>query len=214
MGRGELLSTLSMYDYDNSLFDEFTIPSVLSKEDMVGRILLETAEFEVLLSDFDTYKKSIGVWSRLSMDKWQKMADVLFLEDYDPFANVDRSELKTYNLRGTDDNTLTLGNTTTETQNLTNTNQIESFDSNTWQDREKNVRTGTGTFANTGTIADDGDTSKTGTIRTDVKGLSTFYSAPDSKIRIINAEVEMREKYDLENIILQDFKNQFCLQVY
>lgn len=214
MGRGELLSTLSMYDYDNTLFDNFVIPSVLTKEDMVGRILLETAEFEVLLSDFDTYKKSIGVWSRLMMDKWQKMADVLFAEDYDPFSNVNRSETKTYNLATTDDNTRTLNNKTTETQNLTSTDQIESFDSNAWQDREKNIRGGTDEYANSGTISDDGDATKTGTVKTEISGLSTYYSAPDSKIRIVSAEVEMREKYDLETIILQDFKNQFCLQVY
>ena len=214
MARGELLSTIGLYHYDNSLFDNFVIPSVLTRQDLIDRILLETAELEVLLSDFDVYKRAIGVWSRLMLDKWQKMADVLFVEDYDPFSNVNRSETKTYNLATTDDNTRTLNNSTTETPNLTTTEQIQSYDSGTWQDRNKTTRTGTDTFANTGTISDDGDATKTGTIKTDVSGLSTYYSAPDSKIRIVTAEVEMRMKYDLESIIIQDFKNEFCLQIY
>lgn len=214
MGRGELLSTLSMYNYDNTLFDNFVIPSVIDRTDMIDRILLETAEFEVVLPDLDTYKTAIGVWSRLRLEAWQKMADVLFKTNYDPFKNVDRTETKTYDLATTDDNTRTLGNTTTETRNMTDTNSIMSFDSNAFQNREQDVRGGTDTFANTGTITDDGDGSKTGTITTDIEGLSTFYSAPDSKIKIVKSEVELRLLYDLEDLILQDFKKEFCLLVY
>ena len=214
MGRGELLSTLSMYNYDNTLFDGFVIPSVIDRTDMIDRILLETAEFEVVLPDLDTYKSAIGIWSRLRLDAWQKMADVLFAQNYDPFKNVDRTETKTYDLTTTDDNTRTLDNQTEETRDMTDTNSIMSFDSNAFQNREQDVRGGTDTFANSGTITDEGDGTKTGTVTTDIEGLSTFYSAPDSKIKIVRSEVEMRMLYDLEDIILQDFKKEFCLLVY
>ena len=214
MGRGELLSTLSMYNYDNTLFDGFVIPSVVDKTDMVQRILLETAEFEVVLPDFDTYKTAIGVWSSLRLEAWQKMADVLFVQNYDPFTNVDRTETKTYDLATSDDNTRTLDNSTTETRNMTDTNKIMSYDSNSFQNREQDVREGTDTFANSGTITDEGDGTKTGTVTTEIEGLSTFYSAPDSKIKIVKGEVELRLLYDLEDLILQDFKNEFCLQIY
>lgn len=214
MARGELLSTIGLYHYDDSLFDNFVIPSVLTRQDLIDRILLETAEFEVLLSDFDVYKKAIGVWSRLMLDKWQKMADVLFNDDYDPFSNIDKRELKTYDLSSTDDNTRTLNNSTTETPNLTTTEQIQSYDSGTWQDRNKTTQTGTDVFANTGTIADDGDGTQTGTILTETSGFSSQNLMPDAKTRIVTAEVEMRMQYDLESIIIQDFKNEFCLQIY
>ena len=214
MGRGELLSTLSMYNYDNTLFDGYVIPSVIDRTDMIDRILLETAEFEVVLPDLDTYKSAIGIWSRLRLDAWQKMADVLFAQNYDPFKNVDRTETKTYDLSTTDDNTRTLDNQTEETRDMTDTNSIMSFDSNTFQNREQDVRGGTDTFSNTGTITDEGDGTKTGTVTTDIEGLSTFYSAPDSKIKIVRSEVEMRMLYDLEDMILQDFKKEFCLLVY
>ena len=214
MGRGELLSTLSMYNYDNTLFDGFVIPSVIDRTDMIDRILLETAEFEVVLPDFDTYKSAIGIWSRLRLDAWQKMADVLFAQNYDPFKNVDRTETKTYDLATSDDNTRTLDSQTEETRDMTDTNSIMSFDSNAFQNREQDVRGGTDTFANSGTITDEGDGTKTGTVTTDIEGLSTFYSAPDSKIKIVSSEVEMRMLYDLEDIILQDFKKEFCLLVY
>lgn len=214
MARGELLSTIGLYHYDNSLFDNFVIPSVLTRQDLIDRILLETAELEVLLSDFDVYKKAIGVWSRLMLDKWQKMADVLFNDDYDPFSNIDKRELKTYDLASTDDNTRTLNNGTTETQNLTSTEQIQSYDSGTWQDRSKTMRTGTDRFDNTGTISDDGDGTQTGTILTETSGFSSQNLMPDAKTRIVKAEVDMRMQYDLESIIIQDFKNEFCLQIY
>ena len=213
MGRGELLSTLSMYNYDNTLFDEFVIPNVIDRTDMIDRILLETAEFEVVLPDFDTYKTSIGIWSRLRLDAWQKMADVLFKTGYNPFFNLDKKETKTYDLATSDDNTRTLDNQTEETRDMTDTNSIMSFDSNTFQNREQDVRGGTDTFANSGTITDEGDGTKTGTITTEVVGINSVLS-PDAKAKVVKAEVDLRLLYDLEDLILQDFKKEFCLLVY
>lgn len=210
MARGELLSTIGLYHYDDSLFENFVIPAVLTRQDVIDRILIDTAELEVLLTDFDVFKKAIGVWSRLMLDKWQKMADVLFVDDYDPFSNIDKRELKTYDLDTTDDSTRTMTNGTTETQNLASTEQIQSYDSGTWQDRSRTSRTGTDQFNTTGSISDDRDGSQTGTILTETSG----YTLSESKTKIIQSEVEMRMKYDLESIIIQDFKNEFCLQIY
>ena len=35
MARGELLSVLGMYMYDDTLFDNFVIPDVIDKQDMI-----------------------------------------------------------------------------------------------------------------------------------------------------------------------------------
>lgn len=213
MGRGEILSTLSMYNYDNTLFDGFVIPSVIDRTDMIDRILMETAEFEVVLPDLDTYKSAIGIWSRLRLEAWQKMADVLFKTDYNPFFNLDKKETKTYDLATSDDNTRTLDNQTEETRDMTDTNSIMSFDSNAFQNREQDIRGGTDTFANSGTITDEGDGTKTGTITTEVVGINSVLS-PDAKAKVVKAEVDLRLLYDLEDLILQDFKKEFCLLVY
>lgn len=216
MAKGEFLSTLGLYHFDSTLFDEFVIPTQItaSKQDLIDRICLETAELEVLLPNPLVFKKAIGVWSRLCLDKWQKMADVLYKQNYNPFENVDREEVRTFDLATSDDNTRTLDYTDKNTRDLTDTTQMESYDSSTWQDRSKLIQGGTDTLDHDGTIKDEGDGTKTGTVTTTNKGLSTFYSAPDSKIRIVRSEVEMRMEYDLESIILQEFKNEFCLQVY
>lgn len=214
MARGELLSVLGFYMYDDTLFDNFVIPSVITKQDLVDRICYETAELEVLLTNPEVLKTAIGVWSRLRLDTWNRMADVLFKTNYNPFENVDRTETKTYDLASTDNNTRSLDYTDENTRDLTDTNQMESYDSNNWQDRSKLIQGGTDTLTHDGTITDEGDGSKTGTITTTNKGLSTFYSAPDSKIKIVKSEVELRMMYDLEDIIVQDFKKEFCLLVY
>lgn len=216
MAKGEFLSTLGLYHFDSTIFDEFVIPTqlTLAKQDLVDRICLETAELEVLLPNPLVFKKAIGVWSRLCLDKWQKMADVLFAQDYDPFTNVDRTETKEFDLTMSDDNMRTLNYVDKDTKDLTDTNKIESYDSSTFQNRSQLVQSGTDTLNHNGTIQDEGDGTKSGTITTTTSGLSTFYSAPDSRIRIVQSEVEMRKEYDLENIILQEFKNEFCLQVY
>lgn len=213
MARGELLSVLGMYMYDDTLFDNFVIPDVIDKQDMIDRICYETAELEVLLTNFDVLKIAIGVWSRLRLDVWQRMADALFKQGYDPFVNVDRTETRTFDIATTDNNERTLDYTDKDTKNLTDTTQMESFDSNTWQDRSKYTQSGTDTLDHDGTISDEGDGSKTGTITTELSGLN-YNLIPDSLSRIVTSEVELRMKYDLEDLILQDFKKEFCLLVY
>ena len=213
MARGELLSVLGMYMYDDTLFDNFVIPDVIDKQDMIDRICYETAELEVLLTNLEIFKKAIGVWSRLRLDVWQRMADALFKKNYDPFVNVDRKEIRTFDIATTDNNERTLDYTDKDTKDLTDTTQMESFDSNTWQDRTKYIQSGTDTLDHDGTISDEGDGSKTGTITTELSGLN-YNLIPDSLSRIVTSEVELRMKYDLEDLILQDFKKEFCLLVY
>lgn len=94
MARGQFLSILGLYNYDNSLFDNISLPSVIDKDTLVNNLLMECAEFELLYTDLDMMKFAIKQWSAKRLHAWERIALVLY-EDYDPFINIKRDEERT-----------------------------------------------------------------------------------------------------------------------
>lgn len=94
MARGVKLSLLGLYNWNNTLFDNLVLPNEIDKDTLVNNLLLESAELELLFTDFDTMKFAIGEWSKKRLHAWERMASVLY-EDYDPFINIKRDEERT-----------------------------------------------------------------------------------------------------------------------
>ena len=118
----------------------------------------------------------------------------------------------------------------TRTDNLTQTTEVSAFDANTFTNRDKVTNGGTqrnaGTRANTGTVRDAGSLANTGTVRNagtvsdNGNSLVTehFHLEGDSAITdaqdVARKEIELRSRYELDDYIINDFKNRFCLLVY
>lgn len=85
------LTMIGLYEYDNTLFDNLSLPEGLDKDTLVDNILLRSGEFEVIYPDADFMKFSIGAWSR----KWNatitRWVTALAIE-YNPLENYDRYE--------------------------------------------------------------------------------------------------------------------------
>jgi len=183
------LSILGLYNYDNTIFDDMALPAVITdkgNEYLVhGSILLEYAEMEVLYPDPVIMKQAIAIWSKSRFQAWTKMADVLY-ENYDPFINIKRDEIRTItqerDLAGTG----------------TSTNKVSAWNAASYSDRSMN----------------DTSTTDTGTITTTenfhVEGDSAITDAQD----VLRKEMEVRIKYELINIIKEEFKERFLLQIY
>jgi hypothetical protein len=67
-----LLSTLALYQYDDTLFDELQLPDGLDRDTVINNILFNTAELEVLYPNPDTLRAMIGVWSSKNMYNWPR----------------------------------------------------------------------------------------------------------------------------------------------
>lgn len=210
MARGELLSVLGLYRYDPTIFDNMAVPYGVDKDDLVAEIIFETAELEVLIPDSDLFKSMVGVWSNLRMKSWNDMMNVLTVRGYDPFINIDRTETETRDLHGTANNTRSYNEQNENTPDLTTTDQIQSYDSGAWQDRQKRLNAGKETAKHTGSVGDNGSTSDSGTITRRTVGDSAMYT----KQNIIEQEMNIREKYDMYRIIISEFKREFCLLIY
>ena len=189
MSRGQFISILGLYNYDSTLFDMMALPDQVDKQTLVNNIVMDLAELTVIYPDPAFMKQAIGMWSERRLGTWERLADVL-TEDYDPFINIKRDEHRTItqtrDLKGTADGTST---------ELTN-----AYNSGTGTERGKTVN--------------DGTTTDTGTVITDevyhLEGDSAITDAQD----VMKKEVEVRQLYDIYNIIIKEFKNRFCLLVY
>ena len=210
MSKGVLLDIMALYNYDNTIFNNFTVPTTITwtentadgpvthtetipytKQNIIDNICLDCAELEIVYPDADYMKLVIGTWSMRRLYTWQRIADVLYRK-YDPFLNIQRNEWRTTvedrNLAGTND--------------VTGTNNVNAYDDNT------------ATGVQRGTVVTDQDTTDTGTVTT----TDVYHAEGDSAIRdrqdIIRLETQQRLANDLIDIIIEDFKKRFCLQVY
>lgn len=176
---------MAIYNYDGSIFDGLALPTQLDKDIMISTLLIETSNMSVMDTNPVILKESIRVWSQSKLRAWQKQANVLS-EDYDPFVNIKRDEVRTItqdrDLKGTNKGTVSTA----------------AWDTSDMTDRQSNdiASTDSGTITTTEHFHLEGD--------------SAITDAQDVAIK----EVNLRAEYEMYNIILQDFKKRFCLQVY
>ena len=76
---------------NKSLFDYMSLPTGIDKDNLIDNILMECGEFEVLYSDPEFMRSSIGVWSTKHYRTFEKWITALNIE-YNPLENYDRFE--------------------------------------------------------------------------------------------------------------------------
>lgn len=129
-----MLSLMGMYEYDNTILDFFHYPDkweTADKDVFVNKLLLDTAELEILYPDSDVFKMAIGYWTNAEVQNWNKLYDTTVL-NYNPIWNKDGTVTETEkhikNNNYTDvtdgkiaDHSTTNGNQNTETSGNENT---------------------------------------------------------------------------------------------
>ena len=86
-----LLTIRALYNYHPALFDGLTIPDYWNKDTLIGVILRETDEREVLYSNPDTMEIAIMHWGNSNLEQWTRLAKAMAVE-YEPLENFDRHE--------------------------------------------------------------------------------------------------------------------------
>lgn len=131
---------------NKSLFDLFTLPEAIDKDECIDNIMLDCGEFEVLYSDPYFMRSAIGVWSKKHYRTFEKWAAALAI-DYNPLENYDRIEEWTDKENEKSDvdfgdKTKTTTDSTTDTsgkseQNGNTEDLVSAFDSDSYQESEK-----------------------------------------------------------------------------
>lgn len=207
------LSIMGMYEYDNTVFDGFNAPSytdddnlihTLNRDDVINNILLQCAELELVYPSVQMMKFAIGVWSASNSRTWDKLYKSMFL-DYNPIWNVDATETETE----TNERDISRQHTgaNNETVNLTDTESVQGFNTNTWSDARKNVNSGSDNVAitNNETVNDDNE-------RINSKRRTGNIGVTASQ-DLIKKEREISD-FSIIEYITQSFKERFCLMIY
>ena len=220
MSRGATLSVLGLYKSDPSLFSEMVYPSGFSadeKQTVVCNILAECAELECLFPDPDTMKTMIGLWSKMNISVWERIFTASKLE-YNPIENYNRTELETISDDHSDTHSgidsSSASSSTINTGTDTNTNSITSYDSNTPQTHDKSELThghvvtdsGSSSFTHGEVITHDGDITRNNHTSGNI-GVTTSQ-------QMLEQEIEVSAKLNVIKMIVDSFKDRFCLLVY
>ena len=220
MSRGMRISVLGLYNYDSGLFSEMVYPSGFTddeKQTVVGNILAECAELECLFPDTGTMRTMIGLWSKLNISVWNRIFTASQLE-YNPIENYNRTEIETIEDDRTDSHSGTdsslSSNTQTNSGTDTNVNSITSYDSNNYQAHDKSDLThghtvsdsGSGSFTHGEVITHDGDITRENHTSGNI-GVTTSQ-------QMLEQEIEVSAKLNVIKMIVDSFKERFCLLVY
>lgn len=240
MSRGMRISVLGLYKADSGLFSEMVYPSGFTadeKQTTVGNILAECAELECLFPDPDTMKTMIGLWSKLNISVWERIFTASQLE-YNPIENYNRTELETISddrtdthsgndvnrLSGTDTETTSGSNTQTNAGTDTQTNSITSYDSNTQYVHDTSALQHGHTVTDNGSGSASTSYGKTETLTHGEQivheGDITRNNHTSGNIgvttsqQMLEQEIEVAAKLNVIKMIVESFKERFCLLVY
>ena len=115
-----MLSILTLYNYDPTIFAGLSLPENLDKATLISTIVLQNAELSLVYSEPETMKAMIKMWSDTSQSAWSKLAATLDLE-YNPIWNKD--------------------GTVTETEKISSEGegigQVSAFDSSNFENRDR-----------------------------------------------------------------------------
>lgn len=155
----------ALLDYDNTIFDGIVLPTGISAEDVIDKIIFKYGNTPLMHPDPAVMAYYIPKWSARRLAIWERYNKAINTE-YDPLNNYDRYEE---------------GKSTAE-------NTISADNASEYQPDSKTIVTPElHTYGNIGVTTSQ---------------------------QMLEAELNIVTRLDLINYIADDFRNEFCLDVY
>lgn len=226
------VSLLGLKRLNEGILGELVVPEGVDIELVKDNLLAETAELEVIYPDAVFMQAMIGRWSAKELPVWDRLYKTTLLE-YNPIENYDRMEEWT-EAEDTKKNTEAdaTGTSRTDTDGTStrqsNTdgvindqkyvsayNEIEftptERDNNTQNEKNESEQKDVGTVS-VKTSAEN-TTDETGNRNLLRKGRAHGNIGVTTSQQMIEAERDVA-LYNIIDVIINSFKNRFCLQVY
>jgi hypothetical protein len=208
-----LLSTLALYQYDDTLFDELQLPDGLDRDTVINNILFNTAELEVLYPNPDTLRAMIGVWSSKNMYNWTRLYTAL-TEEYNALHNFDRYEVIDETIGTTRDNVhKSSGSASAQSSNNGKSFEaVSGYNDSSMVDHTKNTSEASGSSSSSGSNTDtinDKENVKRGSNNHLYGNIGVT-----TPVQMLTGEAELRTRYNMTDIITTNFKQTFCLMIY
>ena len=215
MWRTEILSTLMLYKYDNTIFNGFIVPVGLDKQLAIDTILTETADMSVIYTSPDMLKTQIDLWCRRDFHIWEELYKTMYY-DYNPIENYDRHE--TEHILDVDEDRTTkdlkdkTDATTTGDYNGNESRKIAAFnnglaDSTQTDSSGHSSNTEDRTYSQTGTEVRNGTDDNWRTNHTHGNiGVTTTQEMIQQQRDIV--------QFNLIDYIVNSYKKNFCVMLY
>lgn len=167
------------------LFQNLNVPAAVNKETLKNVILMTGGEFPVLWANPDFVQQMIGVWSAKMQPTFERWVKTLAIE-YDPLYNYDRFEEYTDK-----------ENTEGATQG-TNTRSVTGYDSDTLRTNDQ--------------TRDD----SSGTSDRELEHKAHLYGniGVTTSQQMLEAEMDVTRKFNIYELIAEEFINEFCVRVW
>lgn len=227
------LTMIGLYNFDNTVFENLTLPEGIDRETCIGTILVRSGEFELLYPDLDYLKAAIGLWSSKHQRTFAKWIEALNLE-YNPLDNYDRTEeiTDTGAERGTSSrqgsNSSQTTKQTSEQHDVTNTNggtsqnDVYAYDqSSIPSPKDRRTDSFTSRDAGSSSVSDGGSVSGSETESgTNNKDTETHHTARirgnigvTTSMQLLKEQLALVE-WNVYDHIADLFVDEFCIQVY
>lgn len=199
--RRATLTILGLYQWDQTLFDGFTVPEQLDKDVLIDSIILECADLEITLPNYDIFKRMISSWSASRSNAWEHMYNAL-TEEYNALHNYDRTE--THDDEWSNRRNSSMNQSSGGQDVLTSRTAAFNGDSLATAGSDTTAYGGTANTTDNGTESGSRDY----TIRAYGNiGVTTSQ-------QMLESEISLRSKYDMYDIITSEFKKKFCILIY
>lgn len=219
------LSIIGLYNHDESIFDNLSLPDGVDADTVKESILMECAELELLYPDFDFMKTAIGVWCAKEMPFWEKVREMETAE-YNPIENYDRYDTEVETTDRAHDknaNNVVSGTTTNKGKDISvengyNRELVAGYDSET---PKLNNETRNNNTSNANTESETkGQTAQLNSEKgkeneNRVKSLHSHGNVGVTTVAQMIAEmVKVLPEVNTVAVIVNSFKQRFCLMVY
>lgn len=211
-----MMSILSLYNYDNSIFNDFEVPEGMDKDNTIDNILLECAELSLVYTEPVFMRRAIKQWSDKEQKIWKKLWATENLE-YNPIWNVDGTvtEFETIERDKTNDidRTTSSGEMTSDDVEQTTTDSVTGYNSTAWQDHTKSVVDSDRDISRSVTGSDNVDESESEDSERSLVTKRTGNIGVTTTQQMIREEREIAQ-FNTIDYITQSFKKRFCVMVY
>ena len=226
------VSLLGLSRINSGILSELVLPDGLDADLVKDNLLAETAELEVIYPDAVFMQAMIGRWSQKELPIWTRLYKTTLLE-YNPIENYDRMEewmeaedtKKNTEADATGTSTTDTDGTSTRQSNTDGTINDQKYvsayneteftpterDNNTQNEKNNSEQKDVGTVS-VKTSAEN-TTDETGNRNLLRKGRAHGNIGVTTSQQMIEAERDVA-LYNIIDVIINSFKNRFCLQVY
>ena len=227
---------ISLLLWDESVFENFTVPNGLDKDTAVDYIINKAGKTPLMHPDPEYMKYYIGVWSRIRNPIWEKLyASTQF--EYNPIYNTDRTNSytdtrqiergregsSTRNQDMTQNGSAESDTTSNGTDTGTVENQVSAENADTYQPDRNEIRdlatqsSGHDTTTTEQTAKTSEDASSTENETT--TETFTHEEHAEGNIGVTTTQQMIKEEREIVNfsvydVIVDDFVERFCLYVW